>query len=99
MRIWVYGNSLKQVRDIIENIVDPGDIVVGTSVRTEVGSEFPRGGLTPAISAAIRGEIDLLLISTFELLECGAAMKEMTELFQNYGVSIKSASNCGINNS
>ncbi len=99
MRIWVYGDSLEQLRDMIEAAVSSSDTVVSTSVRVEAGSEFPQSGLTPAISAAIRGEIDLLLIPTFELLGCGIKAGQMTELFRNYGVSIRSVSSSGISSS
>ncbi len=99
MRIWVYGDSLEQLQDMIEAAVRSSDTVVGTSVRTEAGSAFPQGGLTPAISAAIRGEIDVLLIPTFELLECGTKAGQMTESFQNYGVPIRSVSSSGISSS
>ncbi len=99
MRVWVYGDSLKRVQNIIENAVSSSDTVVGTSARVEAGSEFPQGGLTPAISAAIHGEIDLLLIPTFELLGGGTKAGQMTELFRNYGVLIRSVSSSGISSS
>ncbi len=99
MRIWAYGDSPEQLRDMIKTAVGSGDSVVGTSVRAKADSEFPQSGLTPAISAAIRGEIDLLLIPAFELLGCGTKARQMAELFQSYGVSIKSLSNCGISSS
>ncbi len=99
MRIWAYGDSLEQLQKMIETAVSSCDTVVGASVRAETGSEFLQGGLTPAISAAIRGELDLLLIPAFELLGRGSKAEQMTEIFQSYGVSIRSVSNCGISSS
>ncbi len=99
MRIWVYGDSLEQLRDMIEAAVSSSDTVVGASVRAEAGSAFPQGGLTPAISAAIRGELDLLLIPTWEMLGCGTKAGQMTEIFQSYGISIRSVSSSGISSS
>ncbi len=92
MRIWVYGDNLEQIQAMVESANRSGDTVVGTSACADACSAFPRSGLVPAISAAIRGELDLLLIPSFQLpgLESN---EQMTELFQSYGVVIKSASN------
>lgn len=99
MRIWVYGDSSKQIQNMIEGTVGACDIVIGSSVCAEEYSEFPQSGLTPAVSAAMRGELDLLLIPTFELLGGKAEIKQIVALFQNYGVSVKSVSSSGINSS
>lgn len=99
MRIWVYGDSLEQIQNMIEKHVSPSDTAAGTSIRAEFCSTFPYNGLTPAISGAIRGEIDLLLIPSFQMLGDKGKAEEIVELFQNYGVSVKSVSNDGINSS
>ena len=99
MRIWAYGDSLEQLRNMIEATVSSSDSVVGTSVCAEASPEFPQSGLTPAISAAIRGEIDLLLIPTLKLLGCGTRVEQMAEIFQSYGVSVRSVSSSGISSS
>lgn len=99
MQIWIYGNNPEQIRDMIEKNVKPGDTVAGTSVCAEIGSTFSQSGLIPAISAAIRGEIDLLLVPTFHLLGGKGKTAQMVELFQNYGVSVRSVSSSGINSS
>lgn len=100
MRIWVYGDSPEQIRDMIEENMNFDDTVAGTSISAEIGSAFPYNGLTPAISGAIRGEIDLLLlIHSFQMLGDKGKAEEIVELFQNYGVSVKSVSNDGINSS
>lgn len=99
MRVWIYGNNLKQIQQIKDNMVHSGDIVVGTSVCAEDSSAFPQSGLTPALYSAMRAEIDQLIISEQSLLGSDVQYTQMVELFQSYGVSIKSASNCGINSS
>ncbi len=99
MQIWIYGTSVKQIQSVIETDVSPSDIVAGTSVCAEDGSAFPHSGLSQAVSAAIRGKIDLLLISQFELLGDKDKAAQTIELFQSYGVSVKSASSCEINSS
>lgn len=93
MRIWIYGRSPEEVREMIEKVTGSGDTVSGTSLLAEADSSFPQSGLTPAVSAAIRGEYDLLLIPAFELL--GDRAKEIIELFQGYGVSVRSVSSRG----
>lgn len=99
MRVWIYGNNLEQIQQIRDNMIHSCDTVVGTSVCAEDGSAFPQGGLTPAIYSAMRAEIDQLIISEQRLLGSDVQYEQMVELFQSYGVSIKSASNCGINSS
>lgn len=97
MRIWIYGSSPEEVREMIEKTSGSGDTVSGTSLLAEADSSFPQSGLLPAISAAIRREFDLLLIPTFELL--GNRTKETIELFQSYGISVRSLSSRGIKSS
>lgn len=99
MRIWVYGDSPERILDMIEENMNSDDTVTGSSVCVEIGSAFPQSGLIPAISAAIRNNIDLLLVPTFELLGNTTKAEQIIELFQNYGVSVKSVSNDGINSS
>lgn len=99
MRVWVYGSSPGQIQRVIEEAIRTDDTVAGTSVQAEAGSAFPQSGLTPAMSAAIRGSIDFLLIPTFDLFGDKTEMKQTMELFQRYGVVIRSASSDGINNS
>lgn len=93
MRIWIYGDSPEQIQDIIKAGTAPDDTVVNTSVCAEAGSAFPQSGLTQAIAAAIRGKIDLLLVPRWELLGGKASAARTIELFQSYGVSVRSLSN------
>ena len=99
MRIWVYGNNPAQIQSMIEKTVRSDDTVAGTSVRAEISSAFPQSGLTPAISAAIRGEFDLLLIPAFGFLGDKIKADQMIGLFQGYGVLVRSVSRDGINSS
>ncbi|MCM1233766.1 MAG: hypothetical protein NC489_26945 [Ruminococcus flavefaciens] len=99
MRIWIYGENLEQIREVTKKAVCSSDIVVGSSIRAEPASAFPKSGLTPAVSAAIRGEIDLLLIPAFESLGNAGEIRQAAEWFQRYGVSIRSACSSGISSS
>ena len=99
MRIWVYGDSSEQIRDMIAENMNFDDTLAGASISAEIGSAFPQSGLIPAISAAMREEIDLLLIPSLQLLGKKRKAEEIVELFQNYGVSVKSVSSNGINSS
>ena len=99
MRIWVYGDSPERIREMIEENISFDDTVTGTSVCAEIGSVFPQSGLIPAISAAIRNDIDLLLVPTFELLGNTAKAEQTIELFRSYNVSIRSVSSNGISSS
>lgn len=99
MRIWVYGDSPERIRDMTEETIRSDDTVTGTSVCAEIGSAFPQSGLIPAISAAIRNDIDLLLVSKLELLGNPAKVEQTIELFRSYNVSVRSASSNGINSS
>lgn len=99
MRLWIYGSSPEEVQEMAEKSVSLENTISGTSLRAEIGSPFPQSGLAAAISAAIRGEFDLLLVPTFELIGNRRRAAQMVELFQSYGVSVKSVSSCGINSS
>lgn len=99
MRVWIYGGSPEEVQEVIEKSVSLENTISGTSLRAKIGSPFPQSGLVAAISAAIRGEFDLLLVPTFELIGNRRRAAQMVELFQNYGVSVKSVSSSGISSS
>lgn len=99
MRIWIYGASPEQIQGIIETDVHPGDTIAGASVCAEEGSSFPYSGLTPAISAAIRGKIDVLLVPSIALLGREENPEPMKALFQSYGIAVRSVSSCGSSNS
>ena len=68
------------------------DTMIGFSIQKDVMNPFPQGGLTQPMLAAIRGELDQLLLSDFTLLGDNAEqIRELKAVFQSYQVSIKSA--------
>lgn len=99
MRIWIYGYGLDQIKQIKDHTLCPHDTVAGVSVCAKDSCPFPQSGLTPALSAAIRSELDQLIVADDRLLGSESQRVQIVALFQSYGVSIKSASNCGINSS
>lgn len=99
MRTWIYGDSLDQIQRMRDSALCPHNTVAGFSVCAGDGCPFPQSGLTPALYAAMRSEIDQLIVADDKLLGSGPQRMRTVELFQSYGVSIKSASNCGINSS
>lgn len=99
MRIWIYGSSPEEVQEMIEKSVSFGNTVSGTSLLAKVGSPFPQSGLIAAMSAAMRGEFDLLLVPAYQLLGNRGKAAQMVELFRSYGVSVKSVSSSGIKSS
>lgn len=99
MRVWIYGKNQRQIQQIRNSLIQPGDVVIGTSICAENGEVFPHSGLTPALYSAIRAELDQLIISGQSLLGSGLQQKQMSELLQSYGVSVRSASNCEISSS
>ena len=84
MRIWIYSGTPAEAQRLSRSITAP-DTVAGTSVRAGKDAAFPQGGLTPALYAAICGDVDLLLSSK-------PLKNTMCELFASYNVSVKSAS-------
>ena len=99
MRVWIYGGSPAQVQTIIDAHSRSSDTVIGASVCAADDTEFPQSGLTQALYSAMRGEIDQLVISDYRLLGSDTQAEQIVELFCGYGVSIRSASNCGISSS
>lgn len=99
MRIWIYGQDGCAVRSIRQGI-PPDDTVVGTSHARESGTVFPWNGLTQAMCKAIRGELDLLLVSDKRLLgDSAQQIQEMETAFRHYGALVRSASSSGSSSS
>lgn len=93
MRIWIYGRNEQDICSLLEYCVDNADVIIGFSTQA-VTSHFPQGGLAQPMQAAMRGELDRLLLSDLALLGDEAEqICEMKEAFASYQVSIKSASN------
>ena len=99
MRTWIYGDGLDQIQQIRDSALCPRDTVAGFSVCAGDGCPFPQSGLTPALYAAMRSEIDQLIVADDRLWGHCSQRMQIVELFQSYDVSIKSASSCGINSS
>ena len=97
MRIWLYGANSTEICELVCCAARRADTVAGTSTAAVEGSAFPKSGLTPAICAAMREEIDALIVSHWTLL--GADIAQIKALFDTYGVRIKSASSHGSNSS
>lgn len=100
MRVWLYGANTAEIYELARGAAHRADTVVGTSTAAVEGSAFPKSGLTPAICAAMRAEIDAFVVSHWTLLGTDAAQIEQTKaLFAPYGVRIKSASSHGSSSS
>lgn len=89
MRIWLYGRNDREIRLMSEYCERVGDTVVGSSLQEDAFSYFPQSGLTRPMQAAIRGELDQLLI--FDLTLLGSREEQIKAAFRGYQVSIKSA--------
>ncbi len=92
MRIWLYGRDQNTVQALFLGI-GTTDTVIGVSVAPPPDGLPPQSGLTQAMCAAIRGELDTLLI--FERRMLGSTPQQMSETekrFQDYGVTVKSLS-------
>ena len=76
------------------------DTIIVFSIQKDVLGPFPQDGLTQPMQAAIRRELDQLLLSDFTLLGGKEEqIREMKEAFQSYQVSIKSACSAGSSSS
>lgn len=91
MRIWIYSSTPAAVQTLSRTITAP-DTVVGSSLRAAKDAAFPQGGLTPALYAAICGEVDVLLSSE-------PVKRTVCDLFASYNVSVKSAASFPSKNS
>ena len=99
MKLWVHGHDEQDVQFILTNI-HARNTVVGCSSRQNGTLEFPYGSLTQPIQAAIRGEIDQVLVSDAALLgNSPKQIHEIKEIFQSYQVSVKSAYSADSSNS
>ena len=93
MRVWIYGRNEQDICSLLEHCVDNADTIIGFSTQA-VTSHFPQSGLAQPMQAAMRGELDRLLLSDIALLGDEAEqICEVKKAFASYQVSIKSASN------
>lgn len=92
MRVWIYGRNKHEICSMLAYCAYNADTMIGFSIQKDVLSPFPQGGLTQPMQAAIRGELDQLLLSDFTLLGGKEEqIREMKEAFRSYRVSVKSA--------
>lgn len=93
---WIHGHTREDARHIVDKNSLKHNGLVGVSYQTPYKSMFPRGGLVPAMQAAIRGELDFLLITDEALLGKNAnEIQEIVNAFAYYGVQVKSCSKTG----
>lgn len=93
MRVWIYGRNEQDICSMLEYCVDHADTIMGFSTQV-VMSHFPQGSLAQPMQAAMRGELDQLLLSDLALLgDKAEQICELKEAFASYQVSIKSVSN------
>ncbi len=97
-RVWLYGRHQIDIKFLLERQMALGNTVLGCSV-LQTDSTFPLAGLTQAMQAAIRGDLDELVLSDNGLLGSSTAAVSLTEIFTGYGVAVKSASSDGRSNS
>lgn len=99
-RIWVHSHGREDAQHIADRYNLKYDHLAGVSYQTPYKAMFPRGGLVPAMQAAIRGELDFLLITDEALLGKNAnEIQELVNAFTHYGVQVKSCNKTGSNNS
>lgn len=100
MRVWIYGRNEQDICSMLAYCTDNADTIIGFSIEKEMLSLFPQGGLTPPMQAAIRGELDQLLLSDSSLLgDRVEQIREIEEAFRSYQVSIKFACSSGSSSS
>lgn len=68
MKVWIYGRDEREICAMFAYCVGNSDTIIGFSVQKSVMSFFPQGGLTQPMQAAIRGDLDQLLLSDLTLL-------------------------------
>lgn len=79
---------------------DNADIMIGFSIQNGIASPFPQAALAQPMQAAMRGELDQLLVSDLSLLgDKEEQIREIKKAFESYHVSIKSASSSGSSSS
>ena len=100
MRVWIYGCTAQDIHTMQVHCLSNADTMIGSSVQKDHSSTFPQAGLAQPMLAAMRGELDQLLVSDFSLLgDRAEQISEIQNVFASYQVSIKSASSSGSSSS
>lgn len=96
MRIWVYAAKQAEASAIAAGVLGAQDRLVGVSISAGEDAVFPNGGLTPAMQAAVGGQLDLLVVSPAVLsAPRSMGLEAMEALFSPYRVSVRSCSSSG----
>ena len=91
--IWVHGHDRNDIVFLTASLGEH-ERLIGSSLSSPPHSAFPQGGLLPALQAAMRGELHVLLVRDEALLGKNSTRQtENMALFQSYGVLVKSCSN------
>lgn len=99
-RVWLYCRDNDEERVAAARMVSEQVSVIGVSHCQKENSLFPHSGLIPALHAAIRGDIDILIVENpGRLWQDSIQAQEFERVFESYGVSVKSFNNAGSNNS
>lgn len=100
MRVWIYGYNAQDIGTMQTYCMSDADTMIGFSIQKDSSSPFPQAGLAQPMQAAIRGELDQLLVSDLSLLgDRTEQIGEMKKAFASYQVSVKSASSLGSSSS
>lgn len=100
MKIWIHGRDERDIRFMLAHCVNASDEIVGFSIQQDAPVAFPYSGLIQPLQAAIRGELDRMLVSDVALLgNSPEHIGEIKKIFQSYQVFVKSACSSGSSNS
>lgn len=99
MKLWIHGYDDQDIQFILTS-TNAWDEIVGCSSRQNGTSEFPYGCLTQPVQAAIRGEIEQILVSDPSSLgDSPEQIHGLKEIFQSYQVCVKSVCSADSSNS
>ena len=99
-RIWICFYESTDISYLTALHITNQNQLIGTSRQPLISSVFSRKALIPAMQAAIRGDLDLLLVENESLLGKNPAQIEDTiSTLMCYGVSVRSCNNSGRINS
>ena len=93
MKLWLYGQDEQDICFLLTKVTAQ-DHIVGSSTRRNGTACFPYGGLVRPIQAAIRGELQCVLLSQAALPKGSLEeLEEIRDIFSTYQVSVRSVSN------
>ncbi len=90
MKVWIYGKDEQDIERIKGQLDPNADKLIGTSIKAEAGSTFPDSRLIGALCAAMRREIDMLIVSDVTLLgDSQSRRREIEKTFKSYWVFVR----------